>query len=81
MCESEQGEDNFSLGCNVTEHHIITSLLFKMEIGSSYISSWRQASHGFGPELRKNKKKQKTICSIFFYDLNVEVNDLLLLQV
>lgn len=24
-----------------------------MEIGSSYISSWRQASQGFGPELPK----------------------------
>lgn len=36
-----------------------------MELGSSYISSWRQASHGFGPELTNktglwlySKKKQ-----------------------
>lgn len=41
-----------------------------MEMGSSYISSWRQASHGFGPELTnktgfyfvvKKKKKKKLI--------------------
>ena len=43
-----------------------------MEMGSSYISSWRHASHGFGPELtnktgfyfvvkKKKKKKKKLI--------------------
>lgn len=42
-----------------------------MEMGSSYISSWRQASHGFGPELtnktgfyfvlKKKKRKEKLI--------------------
>lgn len=40
-----------------------------MEMGSSYISSWRQASHGFGPELTNKtgfyfvvkKKKKKLI--------------------
>ena len=40
-----------------------------MEMGSSYISSWRHASHGFGPELtnktgfyfvvKKKEKKEK----------------------
>lgn len=60
LYESQQGEEDVSLGCNAIG--IVTSLLFRMEMGSSYISSWRHASHGFGPELRK----KKTFSCIFF---------------
>lgn len=64
LYESQQGEEDVSLGCNAIG--IVTSLLFRMEMGSSYISSWRHASHGFGPELRKKKH-----FLVFFYRTSV----------
>lgn len=50
---SQQGRKMSRWVAMQDQNPIFTSLLFRMEMGSSYISSWRQASHGLGPELRK----------------------------
>lgn len=61
LTESQRGRKMSHWVAMQDQNRIITSLLFRMEMGSSYISSWRQASHGFGPELRKKKKKKKNL--------------------